>query len=127
MGAVQITARDIYPLRILKGILAMFLSINSERFRLEPVGQELARLILNKEAKGLPDGVKVYTYFNHTGNYRYLPFMYMGSPEDFLSGRMNRYSEITKPPFGFVLGIDSIQPDERVCDISQFAEADFVQ
>lgn len=125
--SAEITAQKIYPLRIIKGILAMFLSIKPERFRFEPVGQELARLILDKEAKGLPEGVKVYAYFNHTGNYRYVPFIEKGSVEDFLTGRMNRYSEITKPPFGFVLGIDSEQPDERLCDISQFAEADFRQ
>lgn len=123
----EITARDIYPLRIIKGILAMFLTINPERFRFEPVGQHLAQMILDKEARGLPDGVKVYTYFNHTGNYRYVPAMNMGSVDDFFAGKMKRYSEITKPPFGFVLGIDSDQPDERLCDISEFAEVHFDQ
>jgi hypothetical protein len=125
--SAMITARDIFPLRILKGILAMFLTINTEQFRFSPVGEEISKLILDEQAMGMPEGVRVYTYFNHTGNYRYLPLMCQTSIDGLVTSRWNQYSEIAKPPFGFVLGLDSDQPDERLCDISQFSEAAFDQ
>jgi hypothetical protein len=137
-NAARFKANNIYPLRIMKGILSMFLAINPESFRFSAVGQQLAALILDKEAKGLPDGVKVYAYFNHTGHSRHIPF-HGQWPFDENSTIEDLYrackalddyteyliSEIAMPPYGYVMTINHDQPHERLCDISRFADFDF--
>lgn len=113
-----IYAHDVYPLRVIKQIMVMFLAINSHAFRRTPIGKELARLVFNWDEKGLPDEVRFYTYFNKTGQYRYFPIATGG---DWQQGTIHVLSEITYPPYGYVMTIDTEAPDSRLFDITHFA------
>ncbi len=81
---------------------------------------ELVKFLLNKETRFLPDKIKVYSYYNFVGANRYLGDQIVG---DFNNGQQKimELSELTFPPFGFVLTIDSVKPDNRLTDISYFA------
>jgi hypothetical protein len=100
----------------------MFLSINSENFRRSQVGQELADLVMSKNLTGLPDGVKIYMYLNHTGELRYIPFQ---TKLNFFRGKKWEVSEITYPPLGFVMTLNSDSPDERLRDINHFSQYEY--
>jgi hypothetical protein len=39
--------------------------------------------------------------------------------------RFHTVSEITFPPFGFLMAIDCVWPDQRLGDISEFANFDY--
>jgi hypothetical protein len=126
---VAFQARNVYPLRIIKAITAMFMAINPERFRAEPVGAALTHLLDDPHTKGLPEGVRFYTYFNHTGQLRYIPLseaLYGVSEEttieDIVLGPRLRASEITYPPYGFLMALTQHGIDSRLFDISIFAE-----
>jgi hypothetical protein len=115
-------AHNIYPMKVLKQIVAMFFSVNSPLFRESPIGSELARLLLNPDEKGLPPDARFYALFNIAGQVRY------NSTSALL--RVNEgvgyvFSEITYPPFGYVMCLDSKPPDSRLFDITHFAYADF--
>jgi hypothetical protein len=131
MGLETVTfeARDVYPLRIIKAIVTMFMAINPERFRSEPAGAGLAQLLADPQAKGLPEGVRFSTYFNHTGQLRYIPLSEVKynvsektTLEDLLLGPRLRASEITYPPYGFLMALTTEGLDPRLCDISFFAD-----
>ncbi len=133
LDAATFSGRNVYPLRIIKAVIAMFMAVNPERFRSELVGAALARLLLDKEAKGLPEGVRFYTYFNHAGQLRYLPLMeaYRVTEEttldNLLSDRSLHVSEITYPPYGFLMALDWNGINPRLFDISHFAGFDYDQ
>jgi hypothetical protein len=116
-----IYAHDIRPLRIIKQIIAMFFSINPEEFRTAPIGAELVRLLSNREEKGLPPGVRFYAYYNTGGHLRYNS---IASLMRFDSGLVHLFAEITHPPFGYVMALDSEPPDPRLFDITHFAYLD---
>ncbi len=106
-----------YPLRIIKQIITMFFSVNPEGFNeLEP---ELAQFILNKEKRFLNPKYKLYCYYNLIGERRYIGNSIVG---EIGNTSIWNISEISFPPFGFVMIIDSEKPDERLTDISHFTK-----
>jgi len=132
LETVTFTARNVYPLRIIKAIIAMFMAINPERFHAEPVGAALAQLLADPHAKGLPAGVRFYSYFNHTGQLRYIPLSEVKygvteetTLDEVLSGLRLRASEITYPPYGFLMALSTAGLDPRLFDISFFADFDY--
>jgi hypothetical protein len=134
LDATAFQARHVYPLRIMKAIIAMFMAVNSERFRTEPAGAALTQLLADPQAEGLPEGVRFYTYFNHTGQLRYIPLSEVKynvtektSVEDLLLGPRLRASEITYPPYGFLMALTMEGIDPRLFDISAFADFDYNQ
>jgi len=108
----------IYPLRVIKQIIAMFFSVNSPNFR-EKVSY-LEKFILDKYTRHLPPDIRVYAGCTISGYSRsagatgildasgHFPQTYI-------------FSEIAFPPFIFVLTLDSPCPDGRLVDISEFA------
>ena len=106
-----------YPLRVIKQIFTMFFSVNYDGFRLDH--PELVKFILNKESRFLSPRYKVYVYYNIVGFNRYLGYSIIGD----IAKRTNyKLSEITFPPLGFVMTIDSDRPDKRLADISFFSK-----
>ena len=112
----------------------MFMSINSERFHKQPIGAGLAQLLDDPQAKGLPDGVRFYTYFNHTGRLRYIPVSEVKynitegtTIDDLVFGPSLHASEITYPPYGFLMALTTYGLDPRLSDISYFADFDYDQ
>ena len=59
----------LFPLSIIKQIIAMFFSVNSSSFRKNH--QELVRFVLNKEAKYLSTKYRFFVYYSITGKFRF--------------------------------------------------------
>jgi hypothetical protein len=94
------TTNEISPLRFLKQILSMFVCINKPDFTDEE--PELLNFLKNPSENSLPDKFRVFMYLNHIGQIRNLTSMYTN-----VYGLVN---ELTFPPLGFVLSIDSSNP-----------------
>lgn len=112
---------DIYPLSIIKQIVCMFLSVNSVQFRDKYA--ELATFVLNKERMHLDPRYRIYIYFNHVGMHRATP---ISAKLDFdtatMKHRQTSYmTEISYPPFGYLMTINSLPPDPRIVDITFFS------
>ena len=104
-----------YPLRILKQILTMFCSVNGPEFT--KVNPELRRFLLNRESRDLPPRFRLFVYYNIEGKLRYVGTSGM---VDFNTGAITVLNEISFPPFGYVLTIDSEPPDKRLAEITFF-------
>jgi hypothetical protein len=107
---------EFYPLRVIKQIITMFFSINSNSFNIyEP---ELVKFILNRDRKYLSRKYRIYCYYNVEGSLRYLGRSAIG---ELNNSKIYNVSEITFPPYGFVLTFDSEPPDVRLTEITHFA------
>lgn len=91
----------IYPNRILKQVLTMFCSINSDGFA--KANSDLREIILNKRKKGISNNYALYVYVLRGSICRYLGLC--GILNTFNS-RQRIVSELSSPPFGFVLELD---------------------
>lgn len=109
------------PLRVVKQIICMFFSVNSPRFR--GAHPDLERFVLNKEAKYLPPRIKLYAGYLQSDRTRAAGVT--GSIQlDEISGvsRTRTYSEISFPPFSYILSIESPPPEHEMLDISFFGQ-----
>lgn len=105
-----------FPLRVIKQIICMFFSINNDELNVrEP---DLVKFVLDRERKYLDARYKIFCYYNIIGSHRYLGDMYLGS---FTSREIIHMSELTFPPMGFVLTLNSNSPHRDLTDISSFA------
>jgi hypothetical protein len=104
-----------FPLRVMKQILTMFFSINYNDFHeREP---ELVHFILNRHSNQFPKHLRLFCYYNTTGNSRYIGENFMSKGSSFF-----HISEISFPPIGFVLTINSPSPDNRLTEITHFSK-----
>lgn len=98
-AAIEIGLDDVYPLRFAKQVLAMFASVNGERFF--DANPELRRLVMQKEATGIStEKYALYMYYMLEGLGRNTGIAAWG---DFAKGTSFLASEMSAPPFGFVL------------------------
>ncbi len=104
-----------FPLRIIKQVVTMFFSVNGHLSEQHP---ELVKFILNKHEKYLPNPIQIYAYYNFEGNLRYSSFSAGGQ-------NMSLFSEIAFPPLGFVMCYGTLPPDDRMYNISFFAESGY--
>lgn len=107
----------IFPLRVLKQIACMFFSVAGPGF--QSAQPELVRFVLNKEARHLPHGYRVFLCLNNSPFHRLVG----------VSARLNTktginriFAEVAFPPFAYVLSLSSPPPDSRLVDISHFGE-----
>lgn len=109
-----------YPLAIIKQIVTMFFSANGHKFR-EKAG-ELERFVLNREARHIPSMYRFFAYYNIEGGMRSTGIM-----GQFVTDGSNQtiMSDISFPPFGYLMTIDSRPPDPRLFDITHFADYRF--
>lgn len=120
-----ITLNKIYPLRIIKQIMAMFFSINNPN--LSSAHEELREFVLSKEKRGISEkDFGFYLYILRGKILKRLGIIVIGNVySDPFESRV--VSELSTPPFGLVL---EFQPkDKKVfCDINFFAnEFDYDQ
>lgn len=110
---------QVFPLRTIKQIACMFFSANSPRFR--EVHPGLERFVRDRDARYLPPEVRIYAFYTLADRSRSagVTGLLDGSGP---SVRSLTFSEITFPPFGFVMTFDSPPPDERLFDISGFSQ-----
>jgi hypothetical protein len=113
---------SIFPLRVIKQILCMFFTANGIEFgRAHP---DLVKLVLNRDAKFLPSNIRVYAFYALSNRARSAGITGLLR---FAGDRQGSclLSEVTFPPFGFVMTVDSEPPDRRLYDISSFAEYEY--
>jgi hypothetical protein len=98
----------------------MFMSANGPQFQIAQ--PELARFVLNRDIRHLPNHVRVFAFYTVSDRSRSSGVA--GLLAGFGTGSSNGhiFSETTFPPFGFVLALDSPAPDDRPADITYFAD-----
>jgi len=119
--SISFSVKKAYPSRLIRAALGMFVAINPESFRTSPIGSEVVKLLSDTKLTGLPENLRIFMYSCKEGNLRYLPFMAQAS---LTTGRAAMFSEIAYPPLGFVLGVKAVDVDERLLDVSDFANID---
>lgn len=107
----------LFPLPIIKQIATMFFSVNYFR-KVQP---ELVQFVLNKERRFLPPKYRFFVYYNTTGRLRYAGITGVMTDVGGPDFEVKLVSEISFPPFGYVMTIDSEPPDKRLAEITQFA------
>lgn len=111
------TLHYLLPLRILKQIVTMFFSVNDENaFR--QAFPELVEFVLNKDKRYLPPKFRFFVYFNPGDRFRYSG---LSARADLDTGKVNTLTEISYPPFGYVMTVDSEPPDDRLLEITHFS------
>jgi hypothetical protein len=114
---VKLTQR-IWRARVMKQIMAMFLSVNPPGFgELNP---EVRRYVWNAEITGLPSRFRLYAALTNT----------LDARQAAITGHINRgdvahYSEIAFAPVILLMTFDSKPPDSRLVDITSFASATY--
>lgn len=114
---------NIFPLRLIKQIITMFFSVNSDRFRLAQPA--LVRFILNKDEKYLPPNIKVFAFYTVSHRNRMIGAAGVIKGLGTSHSHTIVISEITFPPFGFAMTLDSYCPDNRLLDITGFSTFDY--
>jgi hypothetical protein len=110
----------IHPLRVLKQVICMFFSANGVAFaRRQP---DLVRFVLGPEQRGLHPDIQVFAFLTTGGRARQCGVSALGR---FDRGDAVILSEVTFPPFGFVLCLGSPAPDARLIDITFFAKCGY--
>lgn len=104
-----------HPLRILKQILTMFCSVSGPEFAAKHPW--LPAYLLNRESRAISDSFRMFVYYNLGAKLRYAG---VSGQVNLETGRVSILSEITYPPFGYVLSIDSDPPDERLAEVTFF-------
>lgn len=108
----------IFPLRVIKQIICMFFSVNHPGFH--KAHEDLVRFVLNKHMKYLDPKKRIFVYFNDSNRVRQFSItakFNINSAEG-----IKLFSEVSFPPFGYLMCIDSEPPDRRIVDISYFSE-----
>lgn len=108
------------PLNVIKQIVTMFFSVLGPDYHKRNL--DLVRFVLNREEQGLPPDVRFFTYYNAGTPHdklRYAPPMYKMNIE---TGLHSMFSEITFPPFGYVMVMGNTEPpDPSLVDITYFS------
>lgn len=94
-------ALEIEPLKIIKQVISMFISMNDEWY-LEAY-PELANFVKEPNSNHLPDKFRLFAYLNNQGQYRYIKHSVISQPN---IGILNA-TELTFRPFGYVLTVDN--------------------
>ena len=110
----------IFPLPVLKEITAIFLARNGAELAAE-TKQPLTQFVLSRSQRGLSPRYRFWAYFVAPGPLRNTPFC---SIYDIHTGAMTTGMEFWFPPFGYMLTIDSVPEDKRLCEITHFARYD---
>lgn len=98
---ITITFFNVYPLRLIKQVATMFFSANPPPFH--KIHEELARLILNRDQTGLPDGYDFRLTLFRGPIARQTGVVGIFNVD---AGRIETVSEIARPPFAYNLFFD---------------------
>lgn len=120
-GSLMRLPFHIPPGRVFKQILTMFASVCGPKF----FGNrpELVRLVLNRDVRGCPPDVRLYCYYHALGS----TFARQAGVTGLLrlDGPSSIYAEMAFPPFGYLIALDSPVMDQRLVDITFFAESGY--
>ncbi|NMB56005.1 MAG: hypothetical protein GYA15_15035 [Leptolinea sp.] len=108
--------KNISPLPIIKQIILFFFSINDCCF--SEKHPELVEFVKEKDNITLPKKYGIFGYYNFEGRYRTSP---VGATLDLNKSLTHVFSEISFPPFGYVLTFDSPPPYPRLIPLMYFS------
>jgi len=107
---------EIYPLRVLKQVVCMFFSANGPGFaKRHP---DLVDFVLCRDRKYMQGDVRVYAFYTISRLLKQTGVQTFGR----LGEGVYIFSEITFPPFGYVMFLGCGPHDDRLYDISFFDE-----
>lgn len=112
----------VFPLSIIKQVVTMFFSVNTDQFR--HAHPDLEAFVLDRRRKYLPARYRFFVYFNIEGRHRALGTAGM---LNIRSGAIHVMSELNYPPYGYLLVFDNAPPDDRLFEITHFARYDYGQ
>lgn len=112
------TLHYLFPLRIIKQVITMFFSVNSSGLR--EANPDLETFVLSKNRRYLPPKYGFYVYFSRGRSTDRLRYNGIAAMATFDGQDPTLLSEITFPPFGYLMTIDSPPPDRRLLDITHF-------
>ena len=107
----------IFPLLVLKQIVCMFLSSNGDKFH--KYHQDLVKFVLDPREQFINPSMRIYAYYVAGGRAGKTGIVVKG---DLASGKNEVLSELSFPPFGYVMTLDGCQPDDRLVDITFFSQ-----
>ena len=115
---INLSCKNIYPLRVLKEILMMFITVN----KTISLGKTFNEYLLNKENRELPKGYNIYAYF--TEDMYSFAMLSEGQKCSNDKTKTSCYSLVSFKPFGFILTHKS-EPNSRydgICNITSFSK-----
>lgn len=104
------------PLAILKQVVTMFFSVNSEWFREKH--PDLEAFVLDKERRFLSPHYRFFVYYHFQGAGRRAG---VSGWLDMEGGRTRLLSELAFPPFGYVMTFGDEAPHAEMFEITHFA------
>ena len=128
----------IYPLRVIKQIITMFFSVNSDLFRSNH--PDLVKFVLDKKKRHLDPDIRVLAYLTLGPHLRFAGGTSIATTEinpdeislDTMDNALSQYqrnyakslysSEIAFPPLGYVLSFGLEPLDNELADISFFTK-----
>ncbi|MEA2512222.1 MAG: hypothetical protein QOJ59_1709 [Thermomicrobiales bacterium] len=112
----------ILPLPVIKQLYVMVFSVNSARWREKH--PELEQFVGDPRRRWLNPKYRAFVYYNVEGCYRNV-----GSGMAVLDlnrgNRVLQVTEISFPPFGYVVTWDGSCPDPQLCEITHFCRYDY--
>jgi hypothetical protein len=114
----------LFPLRVLKQVVCMFFSVNGPLFQQRQT--DLVRFVLNRDLRAFPAHVRVYAFYTFSDRSRAIGSAGVLRGLGSSSSNVHVFSEITFPPFGFVMTLGNASPPEsRFHEISGFSEFEY--
>lgn len=108
---------NIFPLRVIKQVVCMLLSINTPSFMKR--NAEIRAFVLDRERRFLPPEIKIYAYHTRSRKIRMTGYAVAA---DFSSSEFNAYGEIAFYPWGYLFCFDGARKvDRRLVDITSFS------
>jgi hypothetical protein len=114
---------NLFPLRVLKQVICMFFSVNGTYFH--EAHPDLVRFILNKESRELPERMHVFAFYTFSNRSRSSGVTALAKGGGSVNATVHAFSEVTFPPFGFVLTVHSEPPQPGFCEISSFSQFEY--
>lgn len=111
---IKYVALQLEPLKILKQIISMFVAINDEWYLKEY--PELSEFVKDSNSNFLPEKYRVFLYLNSEGQSRYSRHSTSSHPG---LGILNS-TELTFPPFGYVLTFNFDHDIDKFVNITSF-------
>jgi hypothetical protein len=116
---------NLFPLRVLKQVACLFFSVNSPDFRL--AHPDLVRFVLDKDSRAFPRNVKIYGFYTFSNRMRRAGVTGLAKGIGSTKISLHLFSEITFPPFGFVMTFaDQEPPESGFCEISGLADFNYI-
>jgi len=117
---LRVSFHDIYPLRVVKEIIAMFATVNGPRFHeAEP---DLCAFVLGRERRGIdPKRYRLGAYVLSGTISRWTGMSGILYADDNGSNDFRVVSELSAMPCGFVLECNPHSPERQFLDITGFA------